>query len=251
MARLGREIGRPEGEPVEVVYARLYREHFGRAPRFSDPVRMKPAFEKLQALCADGAIDPETYIAGNMWALQRWVKANPRIGFQPSHLSGENALRRYHAYLGNISRRLRHARHEGTHGHTNAGALRCDLFLGELDVGEEFVATYLLDRSKDLAAAVKRALPNSTWREVQAGRAPGYHRACSAFGTKQLAVEREFARLRAAYSIAERYRPGLSDRIGFTRFTWVSFARLIHRLVGGPKPRESFDFDDVPGVAWH
>lgn len=211
---------------------------------------MKLAFDKLRTLCADGAIDLETYIAGNIWALKAWALANPRIGFQPSHLSGENALRRYHAYLGNISRRLRHARHEGTHGHTTAGAIRRDLFLGELDVGEEFVAEFLRSKSTDLDAAIKAAQPNATWREVTTGKAPGYHVACSALGTGALAKEREFARLRAAYSIAERYRPGLADSISFTRFSWESFARLIRRLVAVPKARADFDFEDVPGVAW-
>jgi hypothetical protein len=185
-----------------------------------------------------------------MWALKRWALANPRIGFQPSHLSGENALRRYHAYLGNISRRLRHARHEGTHGHTTAGAIRRDLFLGELDVGEEFVAEHLRTKSLDFDAAIEAAQPNATWRDVQAGKAPGYHRACSALGTGALANEREFARLRAAHSIAERYQFGLADSIGFTRFTWPAFARLMRELVGSNKPRNDFDFDNVPGVAW-
>lgn len=108
----------------------------------------------------------------------------------------------------------------------------------------------MLSKSLDLTAAIERALPNATWREVIAGRAPGYHRACSTLGTTKVPKEREFARLRAACSIAEQYQHGLADRIGFTEFSWPAFAKLIRRVVGKTRPRETFDFDDVPGALW-
>jgi len=251
VAQLSLELGRQEGEPIEVIYSRLYREHFGRVARLSEDARMKAVFEKVRALCADGAIDPETYIAGNMWALGPWAKANPRIGFQPNHLCGENALRRYHAYLGRISRRFRNAKHTANHAHTNAGALRTALLLGEMDVGEEFVAQYRMTRSTDLDKAIDRADPNPFWRQVHARTSPGYHVACSAFGTGAVVRELTFAQLRAAAAIADQYQHGLADRIGFREFTWTEFAKLIRRVIGPVAPRKSFDLEGVPGVLWH
>lgn len=250
VADLASSLTSAEPESAEAVYTRLFRETFGKKP-FIDHERHRSTIARVAKSCADQGIDLETYIAGNLWAMKRWAEANPRIGFQPTHLSGENALRRYHAYLGRLSRRFRHAKHEATAGESPASFLRRQLFLGEYAVAEHFVAAYVASGEADWKAAVLGADPNQHWLALEERDRSAYQRACGLFGTSQYRREREFARLRAAAALAETYQHGLADRIGFTSFEWADFAKLVRRIVGAPKPTSAPDLAEVPGVAWH
>lgn len=236
-------------ESIDVIYTRLFREAFGRKPFIAS--RQRTVLERVERDCAANGTDVETHIAGNLWAMSRWVAANPRIGFQPMHLCGENALRRYHAYLGRLARRFRHARHDGSTGETPAANLRRQLFLGEYSVGEEFTARFMQDGCADWDGCVRDADPNRDWLALERGKESHYHRACNLFGAPQLRVEREYARLRAAAAIAETYQHGLADRIGFTHFTWQSFAELVRRVVEPREKSRVTELAEVEGLAWH
>ena len=238
-------------ESFTSTYARVYRETFGRPCRMSR--RHAALFDRCVELCQKNAIDPATYIAGNMWAMRKWVESNPRIGFQPTHLSGENAWRRYHAYTRHLDRTLRHAKHNPLAGRTDAAKARLAVFVGELRVAEEFVAHFLSRNGAAWPDAIAEADPNVTWRSAQSYSTGGgsddeFHRLSRLFGSK-LARECEFATLRAAAYLAESYQRGLADRIGYSQFDWHSFARLVRRLVN-VKPARVSELADVEGVTW-
>lgn len=238
-------------ESFGTAYARVYRDTFGRPWRRND--RHAALFDRLAALCRKHAIDPATYIAGNMWAMQAWVKAFPHIGFQPTHLSGDKAWRRYHAYVRHLDRSLRHARHDPLAGRTAAAKARLALYVGEMSVAEEFVARFLAGEGSDWSTSVTATEPNETWRSVQPYLAGGsddeFHRLSNLFGSG-LAREREFATLRSAAYLAELYQSGLASRVGFSTFDWSSFARLVERVVH-VKPRSTAPaLADVEGVSW-
>lgn len=241
-------------ESFATTYARVYRETFGRPWRPWQPKKADAIFDRVSELCRAHGIDAETYIAGNMWALRQWVTANPRIGFQPMHLSGDKAWRRYHAYVRQLARRLRHARHNALSGRTEAARIRDALYVGELMVAEEFVSRFVSQTTCSWAAAIEYAEPNATWRSMQpylvsGGRDDEFHRVKTVFGSNFLR-EQEYATMRAAVYLAESYQTGLSTRIGFTRFDWTSFARLVARLQRVAPVETDVDLVGVKGVAW-
>lgn len=240
------EAGAPE--TPEALYVRLCREATGQTPRLVTD-RQRAVFTAVVKSCAEQGIDLATYIAGNIWALRRWLATHTRIGFQPTLLSGENALRRYHAYLGHLSRHFKRARHGANVGETPAATFRRQLFLGEFAFGEAFVAQFLAFGEATVASAIEEADPNEKWLGLETQRKSAYHAACVLFGAKGLKLERECARLNAAAAVAETYQHGLADRIGFTEFTWLGLARLIKRLVP-TRTRERVELSDVEGAVW-
>lgn len=251
--RLAAAAPKPDDpESFAATYARIYRETFGRPWR--PHKRAEVIFDRCVEVCRANGIEPETYIAGNMWAMRAWAEANPRIGFQPTHLSGDKAWRRYHAYVGHLSRSLQHARHHALSGRTDAARARSALYAGELSVAEEFVSRFVSGKPCPWSEAIEHGDPNVTWRSVQpylagGGRDDEFHRVRTLFG-HSLLREQEYATLRVAVYLAESYRTGLSARIGFTRFDWTSFARLIVRLQHTAPAKPVADLVGVKGVTW-
>jgi len=239
-----------EDETVEEAYARLYQEFFGRKPRLGKSVQHARAFERVRELTSSGDIDASTYIAGNMWAMRDYADKLP-YGFQPSMLSGEKALRRYHAYLGHLRRRYRHGRHSGKNTHTERGRLRRQLFEAEHEIAEWFVAGRIDGGDGTWDEAVDYVNPGPEWRAANGNRGGAtYHKLCAVFGTKGLARERELATLRAACAIAEQHQHRLADRIGASAFDWPAFARLLQRILPKPEPVASADLSEIPGRTW-
>jgi len=252
--RLAEAAPKPDRpESFALTYARVYRETFGRPWRESRGAER--VFDRCVEVCRAHGIDHETYIAGNMWALQPWVKNNPRIGFQPTHLSGEKAWRRYHAYVRHLERRLRHAKHGVLTGRTDAARVRDALYVGELSVAEEYVSRFVSGSKCPWSEAIESADPNVTWRSAQpyltgGGRTDEFHRISALFGRNELVHELEYATLRAAVYLAETYQTGLSTRVGFMRFDWTSFARLVRRITRVKPESEALDLASVKGVTW-
>jgi hypothetical protein len=241
-------------ETLQEIYDRLHREIFGTISRRSSSEANEDLFARLFAFLRREEIDLATYVAGNMWAMKPWVESNPRIGFQPNHLSGERALRRYYAYLGRQRRRFRQQRHTGETGGTLTANIRQQIFLGEYAVGLEYVRTYVAEGDASWAAAIEEAQPSADWRAVECGPSGGkrYHELCTIFGTHRLSAEKQRATLKAACVVAESYEHDLSHRVGVRgAFTWADFAVLIARLYPLDTPSDTLSLAEVQGVAWH
>lgn len=216
---------------VEDIYARVYREFFGRLPRHGASTVHKRAFDYVREVTADGSVDVETYIAGNMWALQEFASKN-RYGFQPMMLQGERAMRRYSAYLGRLARRYRHAKHSGHTTGTERGDMRRMLFESEHEVGEWYTASVVAGRAVTFEQAIEHVAPSDVWIALQSkGQSKAYARACLIFGSANVQAEKRLASLRAAEAVANSYESGLADRVGVQRFDWHSFALLVKRLI--------------------
>ena len=244
-----------EAESLEAIYDRLHRDIFGKRSRRTDTERNEEIFARLFGYFQREDIDPATYVAGNMWAMKPWVEKNQRIGFQPTHLSGEKALRRYFAYRGKQSRRFRQQRHTGDTSGTIHGDIRQALYLGEYDVAEEYVKSYVAG-TDDWDAAIAEARPNDDWLAAETlGKARHrrrYHELCVALGTQRLREEKALVRLKAACDIAEHFEHDLAHRIGvFGAFTWEAFASLLTRLFPIDGASDSLSLAEVTGAVWH
>jgi hypothetical protein len=240
----------PTNELIEETYDRLYRDIFGRRSRRNGD-RYHDLFGRVVALCGREEIDVATYIAGNMWAMKPWVDKNP-VGFQPSHLSGERALKRYYAYFGRQKRRFRQQHHTGRTSGTLAADIRQNFAIGEYAVGLEYARAFIADGVDDWMAAVNEARPNADWLAIDVGcSGRRNHELRVVFGHRRLQEEKIRAELYAACAIAELYEHGLQHRIGLgTAFDWPSFAALLARLF--PLPGDIVSpVVGMTGVEWH
>lgn len=241
-------------EPIEQTYDRIHREVFGRPSRRRDSERNRAAFSAVLAHCLREDYDVATYIAGGMWAMRPWVDNNPRIGFQPQHLLGEKAERRYHAYRGQQQRRYRRQRIDAAKtSTTGAGELRRQLYLGEFAVAEVYVTSRVAGERhtwEDAQLEVRETIP-ALWSAAYAPtkHPDQYAKLALAFGAYGVNKELLLARLRAARDIANAYRPGLADQIGFRAFRWEALADLLARMFP-VQDRPNLDLSDVPGAQW-
>jgi hypothetical protein len=245
-------------ETLQQIYDRLHREIFGTRSRRTLSARNQDAFARVTSHLIAQDIDPATFVAGNMWAMKPWVEKNEHIGFQPTHLQGEKADRRYHAYKGHQSRRFRQQRHTGQTSGTLVADLRQNLFLAEFEVGLAYVRAFVADGVDDWQAAIEEAQPNPDWLAVvtegSGRRAKRYAELSAAVGALRLRGERQLAQLRAACAVAESYEHDLAHRVGARPFSWRGLAELLARLF--PVEDENRDImsrseSAVDGLVWH
>lgn len=255
LARTEALLAQPEQETLQKAYDRLHREIFGSRSKRTASKRNEDIFAALFARLRREEIDFTTYVAGNMWAMKPWVEQNPRIGFQVNHLSGERAMRRYHAYKNRQRRRYRQARHTGQTGGTSASTARQRLYQGEFEVGLEYVRAFIADGVNDWRAAVEAVQPNADWKAACGDGSKGrqYHELCLVLGTQRLRAEVERARLRAACDVADHYEYGLSQRVGVNGvFSWRGLAALLARLFPlEARFSDPVSLKQVEGVEWH
>lgn len=241
----------------EDTYDRLHREIFGRKSHRKDSYQNRHTFSKLLAFCLGQEVDLATYVAANMLSWQPWMQRYKSRAFRPTWLLGDKAKRTYHAYLARSNRRYNRGRlsvYEGTaFEHSSFIAeLRRRLYLGEWDAAEDFVAAFVTWGRASWEDSVQRTEPCLEWRALQRGSGdPYYHDLCVRIGTTALQGERQFATLRVAADLAEKYQYGLSDRIGFRHFSWQSFAELIGRLFPRIERRCVPDLSGISGAEWH
>lgn len=258
IAELESTIAAPHDETIQEIYDRLHREILGTRSRRTHSARNADSFVAVAASLLAHDIDVETYIAGNMWAMKPWVDKNREIGFQPVHLQGERARRRYYAYKGKQSRRFRQQRHTGQTSGTLLADLRQKLFLAEFGVGLAYVRAYVADGEAEWQEAIVESKPGLEWLAVEAQgegrRAKLYAEMNARFGSLRLRIEKNLVRLKAACTVAESYQHGLAHRIGARPFTWESLAQLLARLFPLPDlglDIVSRDLRGIEGVSWH
>jgi len=256
IAELEETIAAPRDETIQEIYDRLHREILGTRSRRTRSARNSDSFVAVESYLLAHDIDVATYIAGNMWAMKPWVEKNREIGFQPLHLQGENALRRYYAYQGKQSRRFRQQRHTGQTSGTLLADLRQNLYLAEFEVGLAYVRAYVADGAADWQEAIAEAKPCMEWLAVEAQgqgrRAKLFAELSAQFGSLRLRTEKNLVRMKAACAVAESYEHDLAFRIGARPFTWDSLAQLLARLfpLSILDPASS-DLRGVEGVRWH
>ena len=257
LAGLEAVIAAPREETLQQIYDRLHREILGTRSRRTLSNRNQDAFARVATLLIARAYDPPTFVAGNMWAMKPWVEKHPEIGFQPTHLQGEKAERRYFAYRGRQARRFRQQRHTGETSGTLLADLRQQLYLGEFDVGLAYVRAYVADGSADWQEAIVEAKPGLDWIAVesqgQGRQARRFAELGTSFGELRLRTEKQIAEFKAACAVAESYEHDLAHRVGAgPRLSWPSFAELIARLYPLPAlDTVSSGLKGLEGVLWH
>lgn len=225
-------------ELIGKLYDTLHKKHFGKPSWRRNNSRNNIAFGRAFAFCVRHEIDPAAYISANMALLRDWLKRS-RIAFQPTMLVGEKAEARYNGYMRRANRRFRRGDHRVFDvADTQIGRLRNDLYLSEHAVAEHYVALRLRGRDLPWEEVASMVTTSQTWKDVSA-------RSGAWFDLQRPEDELLLARVRAAWAIAETYRHGLGDSIGFTDFSWRAFADLIARLIAETPPVYAPSVDDL------
>lgn len=228
-------------ESAEKVYDRLFALHLGEPSRRKDTPRNRALLERAQAWCAQHRVSFADYISANLillrtrgWSPERKSARSYtrkgrtfRVRIVPSWLLGAAAERRYNGVLGRANRRYQTGSTLVFPRATWIGCIRENLFYAEFGAGELFVSLRLAGDPITWEEAVALTTPNNPdWSDFQ--RQVGRFTQLVTLVNQQRAVaERDFARLRAAWSVAQRVQPGLADRIGFTEFSWPAFADIL------------------------
>ncbi len=217
-------------ELIGKLYDALHLKHFGRPSRRRNTPQNNIAFGRAFAFCVRREIEPAAFISANMVLLRDWLNRS-RLSFQPNMLSGPKAEDRYNGYMRRANSRFRRGDHRVLDGSdTQIGRLRDELFADEHAVAERYVALHVADDPLPWASVAAAVQTGDSWKEMTAKRGVW-------FSLERPAEEMQLARLRAAWAIAETYRHGLGDSIGFTDFGWPAFAALICRLCSGRAKR--------------
>jgi hypothetical protein len=223
-----------KGLSLQEIYDSLYQRHFGKKSPRRDNDKNRKSFTRLREFLDKNGLDAATFITANMVGMQKWVERNPRVGFQPNHLSGNNAAGRYNAYVRASNRRLHRATADAFDYKTPLGRLRSELYRSEFRTARLFVASHLAGVSCSWDNAAKKAEVTSTWKAVQKIGA-SYWGLVNRFGKPTLDAEVKRMRISAAASLCEAYQSGLSTRVGFSRFSWEALADLLKRLFPLPQ----------------
>jgi len=252
LADLDTRLAAPTEQNIEAVYDRLHRDIFGRRSTRKASDANHHLFSVVDAWCLREGVDATTYIAGNMWAMKPWVEKNSGVGFQPNHLSGDKAARRYHAYANRQRRRFSQRRHTGETSGVLTSDIRQNFVLGEYVVGLEYVRTFIADGDADWNAAIEEAQPPADWIALEVEtNGKRNHELRAIFGTLRLRDEKTRAELRAACDVAEQYEHDLQHSLGLGHmFDWRSFAELLARLY--PLNGDTVSpISGVSGMEWH
>lgn len=229
---------------IEDVYDQMYEQHFGRrSPRRRTP-QNNALFSRVLALVLQEEVDLATWIAANMHGLKAFVRANPRIGFQPNMLLGEKAKGRYNAFIRATSRRMHRAKADAVNHKTQLGKMRNELFSAEVEVASYYVAAVLQGQVISWESATALFDLPEDWRALQRGAGARYEALVRQLGAQSIEREQRLVRLRAACAVARSYGNNVPDVVGFREFSWAAFARLMQRLapvVPAAEVREGVD----------
>lgn len=246
-----------EADSARAIFAALWEQHYGSDFFFRRPDQLRTAkqrqyyrravaaAERAADTCRARGLDLATFITAQMdtFAAMRargehaWIRRAKT--FPVNWLSGKGALPRYRVYLTIAYRQMRRARADALDHCTTLGRLREQLAADEEAVAAEFCRAWRTDGTATWDASVAAVQPSDTWRAVTARQqAPvaavrqHYRRLRTRYGEARLVQEHRLATLRSAFALAETVQHGLPDRIGFTDWSWPSFARLLTRVVG-------------------
>jgi hypothetical protein len=246
--------GRDAEDPV-VLYAALYRKHFGTYPRHYRGAhvgpRLRVALAKAIQICTTARIPLADFLEAQMHVF-RHVRDSRRVQaawirtcgqFPVNWIGGPGALGRYRETLHADFRKYRRAHVDAEDLWTAVGRLRLALWATESAVVEDFVTHWRLEGTATWEAAVGRVAPALDWRALEyQGDAPdsatrqrwgAWH---TRVGLAVCRVLKRDAQLHAAQALADRWQQGLSTRIGFRLpWSWPSFARLLTHLCGGAR----------------
>ena len=251
--------------PIE-VYAALYEQHWGVAPQ----VRKEWTQDRVlwcEDYCTQKGYDFAVWVTAQMHMMklfierQRKTKGKENFGFQANMLLGEKAEYRYGVFVRRANRIHRLARDDAFKLSTFFGQLRSALYESELAVAEYYVAQYVFAGEADWDESASCVAVDPWWLaftgkltgEALQSQYPDTHawyvRLRWGHGAGFFGTEVRFAQLQSAAALANTYRPGLADRIGFNKFSWEELARLLRRLFPFRKGNAA-DLPALGGVQW-
>jgi len=263
LAALERTFEPSPTEDIQQTYRRVHRQMFGRESYYRMRKRNRAAFDWVERLCAKCGIEPELYIRAQMYSMSFWLNdpvQNPRrLGFLPTMMTGSGAKRRYNIYLRFRYREFRNVYRPAFSTETYEGRLRSFAYEDELSLGTDYTNGVYSHMPVDFSVVVQQESPSSSWWAIMGEAIPAdmahaetlRSKLVGLYGLEWIARVRELIRLRAACEVAESFKHGLADRVGFKgSFLWSSFAQLVLRAVPRREPRLSEDLSDVPGILY-
>jgi hypothetical protein len=265
-AALEKTFEPPPNEDILQTYRRVHLQIFGNRSWTKPTKKNEATFEKVRKLCVDEGIDVELYIRAQMHGLSYWLndpKQNKKkIGFMPTMMLGAKARHRYNAYLYFRYREYRNVDRPAFSAETWEGKLLSTAYEDELSIGLDYTHGLYSGLAVDFADVVKQEYATSMWWALIGWKDVGipdhkdhagllHQKLIISHGEEWILRAREFLRVRAACEVAETFKHGLSDRVGFKGdFSWDAFAKMIKRVVVRREPRPHADLSDVPGIAY-
>lgn len=231
-------------DPVE-LYARLHEQYFGRRPskRSLDTPRVRKTLHGLVPFCANAGVSIALYIGAQMHAMRmhgvhlKRVKGRV-LGFQVNMLVGWRAMERYH---------IDESKAVGRFHTTNAmvfsrrgfiGEVLERLSLGEIAVGEYFIAAAVSGTPVTWSEAIVRTFPDKMWCAFNcvlrdSGNDSLWTQYLRSSRIETLRKCWQVAVLQSAVFVTNGYRTGLAERVGLRgEFTWKGLAEFLLRTFG-------------------
>ena len=223
------------------LYCRLHEKHFGRLPsKKSIETRMAVnTFVRLRKFCKKTGADPITFVTAQMHGMKSLLKDNEQMSFQPTMLSGKNAVKRYNIYISIAARRQR-TLSDTLDSETTLDKLLSMLTLNEEIVAEYYVASILIGEAIDWDDAIDEVEPDDDWVAINSelvnlnkeGKILRFKLA-RIYSSDLLSRCKSVAQLRAAIAIAGKYVAGLPHLIGYNKeFFWEAYASFLKRILG-------------------
>jgi hypothetical protein len=253
-------------EDILQTYRRIHVQMFGWHPPIKRTPKNEVIFAQVQKLCADEGISVELYIRAQMHSMSYWLQDPKRnkknLAFVPRMLTFKKARHMYNAYIHFRYREYRNVDRPAFSAETYEGKLRSFAYEDELSIGLDYTHGLYSGLAPDFNAIMKAESPSSSWwaligwkeMEIPANRKHArtlHERLMTLYKEEWILRVRDLLRIRAACEVAETFRHGLADRIGFKGdFSWDAFAKLIRQAVIGREPAPCEDIEDVPGILY-
>ena len=241
---------------ITELYEQLLFRYFG----VRKTARSKTAqrfLKKTEELCEKRGIDPELYITAQMDALKPWLmepaQVARKMGFRANMLSGENAARRYNGYIITAYARMRHVSVRALDAQSFEGKLFLRAYADELEIIGDYVAEVYaggVQTYDSIVASEPRSLGWNVLVGVGGEQAQNVREQIrNLYGKKYLVVIRRLIRFKVARAICERYRKGLSVRLGAREeFRWIDLAGILVRVAPVRQRADSSDLTGIPGA---
>lgn len=221
-------------ETIHSLYDTLFSEIFGmRSPRHS--LADNASIGRMLSLCIKHDVDPPVFIAANMLVLQPWLAKQRRLTFRPTMLATPKAVERYNDYIRKANRRYRRGLTDVFGSRQWLESLRQEAVAAEEAIGDYFLRANLSGDTVSLKDAVETVKPEGVWSEFARGNGINVSAIASLYGAKRLVQECDLILLRAVWSVCERLRHGLSDRVAFRALSWEALLRALRPEFAEPR----------------
>lgn len=233
---------------IAVLYCELLAKHYGRNLR-ANVVRsnrkMASALEWVSHYCEDNRIDPALYVTAQMHSMKPFLDRQRAGGgritlFMPNMLRGDNAVRRFEAFIVNSRRHFKEASTDSFDRETEWGLVLAATRAEEVEVAEDYVSRVVAGETTTWTEVADSMVRHPLWTGLNRAELETTRLLERQFGSGAFLIL-PLVRLRVANAVASLYDWRYPRLIGVSGpFDWKPFAELMRerhaRPVAAPKP---------------